>query len=1051
MARFFIDRPIFAWVVSILIMLLGGMAISQLPIAQYPDVAPSSVSISAFYSGASAEVVQNTVTSVIEQQLNGIDNLLYINSSSSDGSSNITLTFEPGTNPDTAAVQVQNKMQLATASLPQTVQQQGVTVTKRSGSFIVIFTLSSTDGRMDSFQLGNYLASSVLDQIRRVPGVGEASMFGTEQGMRIWLDPQKLQGYAMTPGDVTSAISSQNTNISVGKLGDVPAPAGQQLAITLKGRSTLSTVPEFENILLRVNSDGSRVLLRDVARVELGGQNYSSKAFASGRPSAAIAVRLAPSANAMATVTAVRAKVAELQRFFPAGVRVDYPVDLSKFVRISIEEVVKTLIEAVALVFLVLYLFLQNFRATLIPTIVVPVALLGTFAAMYAFGFSINVLTMFGLVLAIGILVDDAIVVVENVERIMSEEGLSPREATRKAMGQITGALIGITLVLTAVFIPMAFFTGSVGAIYRQFSLSLVASMLFSVFLAMSLTPALCASLLTPVEKGHKVARKGFFGWFNRGFASSAKGYQGLVARILNKTGRAMIAYVAILIALGWIFLRLPTSFLPEEDQGMFMTSIQLPVGATQERALAVIKQVEDYYARQPEVAMTMAVAGFGMGGGGQNTGMCFTNLKDWDERKGVDHRAQTLINRAARDLSTIKDAVIFPMNVPVIMGLGDASGFDMQLQDLSGLGHDKLLEARDQLLALAAKDPRLARVRMQGMEDQSQIAVIIDETKAAALGVALSDVNSALSTGFGSAYVNNFVNGNRIQRVIVQLDAQFRQTLDDVGRLYVRNSKGRMVPLASFTKLSWTKGSPTLQRYNGFPSIEIVGSPAPGVSTGDSMLAMEELAAQLPNGIGYQWTSASYQERLSGSQAPLLYALSLIVVFLSLAALYESWSIPLAVLLVVPLGVLGALLATQIHGLSNDVYFKVGFLTIIGLSAKNAILIIEFAKEAMEQGKGLIEATLEAVHLRLRPILMTSFAFILGVLPLALASGASSASQNAVGTGVVGGMISATVLGVLFVPVFFVVVRRVCKYKPKPVSSPVVHVDDAKGGAAHE
>jgi multidrug efflux pump len=1047
MARFFIDRPIFAWVVAILIMVLGTLSIARLPVAQYPSVAPPSISVSANYAGASAETLQDTVTSVIEQQLNGIDNLLYMTSSSdASGNASVTLFFQPGTNPDVAQVQVQNKVQLATPSLPQTVQQQGITVAKATRNFMMFFTLSTPDGSMDEIALGNYIAASVLDPIRRVSGVGEAMMFGTQYAMRIWLNPDKLNSFGMGASDVVEAIQSQNTQVPVGQLGGRPSVAGQQINVILQGRSTLRSVPEFEKILLRVNSDGSRVILSDVARVELGGQDYSTQARVKGYPSSAVAIKLSPSANALKTAVAVRAKVDYLKRFFPPGVEVNFPLDTSTFVRISVEEVVKTLLEAVGLVFLVMYLFLQNFRATLIPTIVVPVALLGTFITMTAFGYSINVLTMFGMVLAIGMLVDDAIVVVENVERIMSEEGLSPVEATRKAMGQITGALIGITLVLTAVFIPMAFFGGSVGAIYRQFSLSLVSSMLFSVFLAMSLTPALCATLLEPVEKGHKHVKRGFFGWFNRGFAKGTTGYQSWVGAILKNKTAAVVAYLAVVGAVGILYMRMPSSFLPEEDQGYFLTNIQLPVGATQARTLEVLKQVEEYYLKQPEIESFITVAGFSFNGRGQNSALSFIRLKDWDERKGADHRVQAVIRRAFGRFMTIKDAVIYPINPPAISELGNSAGFDFQLQDLAGLGHKALLDARDQLFAMAAKNPKVTGLRMQGLEDAAQVKIILDEDKATTLGLSLGDVNSTLQTCFGSSYVNNFVNGSRVQRVIVQLDAPFRMKPDDINKMFIRNNKGTMVPLSAFTTTKWIYGAPQLQRYNGFPSINIVGTAPPGQSTGDAMLAMEELAAKLPAGIGYEWSGQSYEERLSGSQAPLLYGLSILVVFLCLAALYESWSIPVAVLLVVPLGVVGALIAASLRGLPNDVYFKVGLLTTVGLATKNAILIIEYAKSLQEEGKGLLEATLEAVHLRLRPILMTSFAFILGVLPLVLSTGAGSASQNAIGTGVAGGMLSATILAIFLVPVFYVIIRRVF---PGGHSRKVVHESITPGSEA--
>ncbi len=1052
MAKFFIDRPVFAWVISILIMLMGGLAIVKLPIAQYPNIAPPSVSVTARYSGASAEVLQDSVTSVIEQQLNGIDDLLYLSSTSeSSGISTITLYFQPGTNPDIAQVQVQNKLQLAMPNLPSTVQQQGVTVAKATRNFLMFFTISTTDGSMDEIELGNYIAANVLDPIRRVTGVGEALQFGTQSAMRIWTDPHKLNSLGLDANDVLNAVQTQNSQVPVGQLGARPAIQGQQLNITLQGQSTLRTPKQFGDIILRVNPDGSRVRLSDVARVELGGQDYSSQARINSRPSSAVAIKLSPTANALATAEAVRAKVKELAKFFPKGVRVDYPYDSSTFVQISIEEVAVTLIEAIGLVFLVIYLFLQNLRATLIPTIVVPVALLGTFATMYGLGYSINVLTMFGMVLAIGLLVDDAIVVVENVERIMSQEGLSPREATRKAMGQITGALIGITLVLTSVFVPMAFFGGSVGAIYRQFSMAMISSMLFSVFLAMSLTPALCATLLAPIPKGHHHAKGGFFGWFNRGFSASTNEYQRLVERILRHLPPNIVAYLAILAAVGFLYVRLPASFLPEEDQGYFITSIQLPVGATQERTIAVLKQVEEYYLKQSEIDSLITVAGFSFNGRGQNAAIAFVRLKDWDKRPGRDHSVQAVIGRAFAALGAIKDAIIYPINPPPIAELGNATGFDFQLEDQANLGHEKLMQARNQLLGMAMKNPNIANVRPQGMEDIPQMRIDIDQDKAAALGVALADINTTLQTQFGSAYVNNFINGNRVQQVLVQLDAPFRMLPDDIGKVYVRNSTGKMVPLKAFATLHWTYGSPRLERYNGFPSMEIVGAAPRGKSSGEAMAAMEEMAKQLPAGIGFEWTGQSYEERLSGSQAPALYALSLLVVFLCLAALYESWAIPLSAMLVVPLGVLGALLAVYLRGLPNDVYFKVGLLTTIGLSTKNAILIIEFAKSLQSQGKGLIEATLEAVHLRLRPILMTSFAFILGVLPLMFSTGAGSASRQTIGTGVAGGMLSATLLAIFMVPVFYVVVRRIFKARPSVHDLAVAEAEKAKQDSHHE
>ncbi|WAC19614.1 efflux RND transporter permease subunit [Luteolibacter sp. SL250] len=1027
MAHFFIDRPVFAWVVSILISLLGIISITRLPVAQYPAVAPPSISITANYAGASAETLSDTVTSVIEQQLNGIDNLMYMTSASdANGVATITLYFKPGTNPDTAQVQVQNKVQLATPSLPQTVQQQGVVVAKATRNFMMFIALTTDDGSMDAIALGNYLAASVLDPLRRVQGVGEVIQFGTQYAMRIWLDPDKLNSYKLTPGDVNAAVAAQNTQVPVGQLGQLPAVEGQQLNVILQGRATLREVDEFKNIVLRVNTDGSRVYLKDVARVEMGGQDYTIKANIDGKPTGAGAIKLSPTANALDTADAVRAEIERLSEFFPPGVKVVFPLDTSTFVKISVKEVIKTLIEAIILVFLVMYLFLQNFRATLIPTLVVPVALLGTCALMAAFGFSINVLTMFGMVLAIGILVDDAIVVVENVERIMSEEGLPAKEATRKAMGQITGALIGITLVLTAVFLPMAFFGGSVGAIYKQFTMSMVSCMVFSIFLALTLTPALCATLLKKVEAGHHHEKKGFFGWFNRTFDRATNRYQKWVGGLVRHTIIGLLAFGLVIFGVVHFYQKMPSSFLPEEDQGYFLTLFTLPVGATDARTQEVLRQAEEYLAKQPEVEHYFTVAGFSFAGRAQNSGLAFIRLKPWEERPGKDHRAQAVIQRALAGFGGIKDAIVFPLNPPAIPELGTSSGFDFWLQDLGGVGHEKLMEAQGQLLGMAAGSDKLQMVRPQGLADVAQMKIELDQDKASALGVSLADINTTMQTAFGSAYVNNFVNGPRVQRVIVMLDAQFRMTPEDIGKVFVRNKDGGMVPLSSVTKIDWSYGSPQLQRYNGVPAVNIVGSAAAGLSSGDAMNQMEEMAKKLPPGLGYEWSGQSLEEKVSGNQAPILYAVSILVVFLCLAALYESWSIPAAVMMVVPLGIIGALGAATLRGLENDVYFKVGLLTTVGLSTKNAILIIEFALDLMKEGKGLIDATLEAVKLRLRPILMTSMAFVLGVVPLVISSGAGSASQNAIGTGVAGGMISGTVLAVFLVPVFFVVVMKI-------------------------
>ena len=1028
MAHFFIDRPVFAWVVALFILLAGAISITRLPIAQYPTIAPPSIVVTAIYPGASAKTLDASVTSIIEQEMNGADGLQYMESQSeANGQAQITVTFTPNTNPDLAAVDVQNRLKRVESRLPQAVIQQGVQVSKARSNFLLFITLSDTDGRLDPVALGDYLSRNVLNDIKRVPGVGNATLFGTEHAMRIWIDPAKLVGFKLTPADVATAIRSQNAQVASGTLGDLPSPDMQQITAPIVVNGQLGSPEEFGNIVLRAAPSGGIVRLRDVARIEIGGQTYATAARLNGKPTSAIGVLLTPTANALETAKAVRAKMNELSRYFPAGVRYDIPYDTSLFVQISIEEVVKTLLEAVVLVFLVMYLFLQNIRYTLIPTIVVPVALLGTFATMLAFGFSINVLTMFGMVLAIGILVDDAIVVVENVERIMSEEGLSPRDATRKAMGQITGAIVGITLVLVAVFIPMAFFGGAVGAIYRQFSLSMVSSMLFSALLALSLTPALCATILKPVKAGHHHEKSGFFGWFNRGFHRTADNYQSLVARILRKTGRYMLIYGLIVACATLLYLRLPTSFLPSEDQGYIITNVQLPPGASANRTTQVLEQAENYYRQQPGVARTVAVRGFSFSGSGQNAGIIFTPLKDWSER-GAGQAAADIVARAFGALSPIKDAILFPVNPPPIRELGNASGFTFRLQDRGGLGHEALLAARNQLLGMAAKSPVLRGVRPEGLEDTPQLQLDIDRDKANTLGVSFADISSALSNALGSSYLNDFPSQGRQQRVILQADAPQRLQPEDLLNLQVRNAQGDMVSLSSFVSLRWISGPVQLIRYNGYPAVRISGEAAPGRSTGEAMAEMEKLAAQLPAGFGFEWTAGSLEEQTSGAQAPALFALSLIAVFLVLAALYESTSIPIAVMLVVPLGVIGALLGATLRDMPNDVYFKVGLIAIIGLSAKNAILIVEFAKDLQAQGKSAIDATLEAVHLRFRPILMTSFAFILGVLPLVIATGAGSASQRAIGTGVMGGMITATALAVFLVPVFFVVVRRFFK-----------------------
>lgn len=1028
MARFFIDRPIFAWVIAIVIMLAGALSIMRLPISQYPEIAPPSVQITSKYPGASAKTIEDSVTQIIEQNMNGLDNLLYMNSqSSSTGQVTITLTFEAGTDPDIAQVQVQNKLQQALSLLPEEVQDEGVQVTKSNSTFLMIVGLISEDGSMDKNDLSDFMVSTLRDPLSRTRGVGSIRIFGSQYAMRIWLDPHKLNSYQLTPVDIKAAIQAQNNQVAVGDLGGTPSTAGTQVNASMMAQTKMSSPEQFAQILLKVNSDGSQIRLRDVARVEIGGETYDSLTTFNGMPASGMAIMLATGANALDTAKAVRDKLADLQPYFPAGVSVVYPYDTTTFIKISIEEVAHTLVEAIILVFLVMYLFLQNFRATLIPTIAVPVVLLGTFGVMAAFGFSINTLTMFGLVLAIGLLVDDAIVVVENVERIMAEEGLSPLEATRKSMDQITGALIGIALVLSAVFVPMAFFGGSTGAIYRQFSLTIVSAMVLSVLVALILTPALCATLLKPVKKGHHEQKRGFFGWFNRTFERSADGYRNSVAYVLKRTGRFGLIYLLLIGGMAFLFTKLPTSFLPEEDQGVFLTMVQLPTGATQERTQAILNQVRDHYLvkEKENVKSAFTVAGFSFAGTGQNMGMVFAQLRDWSERKRPEQSVSGVIQRAMGIFMQIKEAQVFAFNLPSIPALGTSTGFDFFLQDRAGLGHEKLIEARNMLLGLAAKNPNLTRVRPNGMEDTPQYNVDIDFEKAMALGVTVSDINTTLSTAWGSSYVNDFVHQGRVKKVYVQADAPYRMQPKDLDHWYVRNANGEMVPFSTFSSGHWSFGSPRLERFNGNSAVEIVGEAAPGKSSGDAMTLIGDLVAQLPAGIGYEWTGASFQEQQAGAQAPALYAISILVVFLCLAALYESWSVPFSVILAVPLGVLGALSAAYFRGMENDVYFQVGLLTTIGLSAKNAILIVEFAKRRYDKGRDLVEATVKACRLRLRPILMTSLAFMLGVLPLAISSGAGANSRHAIGTGVLGGMLSATVLAIFFIPLFFVVVLR--------------------------
>ncbi|PLY01759.1 MAG: hydrophobe/amphiphile efflux-1 family RND transporter [Desulfuromonas sp.] len=1032
MARFFIDRPIFAWVIAIITMLGGLLAIKTLPVSQYPRIAPPQISINATYPGASAQTVQDTVTQVIEQKLNGIDNLLYMSSTSeSSGALSISLTFKAGTDPNLAQVQVQNKLQLAVPLLPQVVQQQGISVVKSTRNFLMIAAFVSEDGSMTRYDLSDYAVSNVQDIISRVQGVGEVTMFGSQNAMRIWLNPDQLKKYAMTPADVTSALKAQNAQVSAGQLGGLPAVEGQQLNAAVTVRTLLQTPEEFAAIVLRTGADGSSVRLDDVARIEVGTERYGTKARFNGNPAAGLAIRLASDANALDTAERVKDKLAELSEFFPAGMKVVYPYDTSPFVKISIEEVVRTLIEAVFLVFVVMFVFLQNFRATLIPTIAVPVVLLGTFGVLSAAGYSINTLTMFAMVLAIGLLVDDAIVVVENVERIMSEEGLSPRQATIKSMSQITGALWGIALVLSAVFVPMAFFGGSTGVIYRQFSITIVSAMILSVLTAMILTPALCATLLKPVPKGHRAADSGWFRWFFRGFNKSfdwgVSKYQGVVGHMLRKSLRYLVIYGAIVAVMAYYFIQMPTSFLPEEDQGFIICSVQLPAGATETRTLQILEQIEDHFLNKDNAAVDslISVAGFSFAGQGQNMGLAFVKLKDWDLRKTPELRAPAVAGRAMGAFSQYRDALAFAFVPPAVLELGTAGGFDFQLQDRGGLGHAQLMAARNQLLGMAAQNPNLVAVRPNGQDDTPQYRVKVDDVRAGALGISQADINSVISTAWGSSYVNDFIQDGRVKRVYVQGDAPFRMQPEDINRWYVRNGNGEMVPFSAFSTGVWNYASPRLERYNGMPSRNIKGQAAPGLSSGLAMDEMEKIAAQLPAGIGFEWTGLSYEERLAGAQAPALYAISLLVVFLCLAALYESWVVPISVMLVVPLGVVGAVLAATSRGYANDIYFQIAILTTIGLSSKNAILIVEFAKEQMEQGMGLIEATLEGARLRLRPILMTSLAFFFGVLPLALNKGAGSGAQNAMGTAVNGGMVTATVLAIFLVPVFFVVIRR--------------------------
>ena len=1040
MARFFIDRPIFAWVIAIIIMLAGMLALMRLPISMYPEVAPPAVEITASYPGASAKVVEDSVTQIIEQNMKGLDGLLYFSSNSSaNGRATITLTFASGTDPDIAQVQVQNKLQLAMPLLPQSVQQQGVNVAKSSSGFLQVVGFVSEDGSMDANDIADYVGSTIVDPMSRVPGVGNIQVFGGKYAMRIWLDPDRLHTYKLSVDEIVAAVRAQNAQVAIGQLGGAPSVAGQQLNATINAQERLQTPEQFRDIIVRSSAQGGELRLGDVARVELGAETYDFVTRYNGKPSTGIAITLATGANALDTAEGVKQTLAQLEQDFPPGLRAVIPFDTTPFVKVSIKGVVKTLLEAIVLVFLVMYLFLQNFRATLIPTIAVPVVLLGTFGVLAALGFSINMLTMFAMVLAIGLLVDDAIVVVENVERIMAEEGLSPLEATRKSMDQITGALVGIGLVISAVFVPMAFMDGSTGVIYRQFSATIVSAMLLSVLVAIVLTPALCATMLKPLPKGeHHVTHSGllgrFFGWFNRFFDNSSAKYQRGVRGILGRPGRFMAVFAALAVVMGVLFVRLPSSFLPNEDQGILMALVSTPVGATQERTLESIAKLENHFLENESelVESVFSVQGFSFAGMGQNAGMAFIKLKDWEERKEPDQTVGAVAGRAMPALMQIKDAFIFAFPPPAMPELGIGAGYSFFLKDMTGQGHDALINARNQLLGMAGQSDMLANVRPNGQDDTPQLRLDIDPAKAGAHGLSMAAINSTLSAAWGSSYIDDFIDRGRVKRVFVQADKEFRMTPEDFQRWSVKNAAGQMVPFSAFATYHWDYGSPRLERYNGVSAVEIQGEPAPGVASGDAMNEIEKLASQLPPGFAIEWTALSFQERAAGNQTTLLYALSLLIVFLCLAALYESWSVPTAVMLVAPLGILGAVLANTLRGMERDIYFQVAMLTTVGLTSKNAILIVEFAKENVEKGADLIEATMHAVRDRLRPIIMTSLAFGLGVLPLAIAGGAGSGAQRAIGTGVLGGMLAGTILGVFFIPLFYVVVNRLFNRKKK-------------------
>jgi len=1044
LSKFFLKRPVFAWVIAIVMMVLGGLAIYNLPISQYPPIAPPSIAIDSFYPGASAETVENSVTQIIEQKMTGFDDMLYLSGTSdSAGVSRIELTFRPGTDPDLAWAKVQNKLQLAMASLPEVVQRSGVKVSKSTRNYLMIVGLISEDGSMDGNDLRDYAQSNLEKVLARVSGVGEVENFGSQYAMRVWLNPDKLTDYHLTVEDVILALRAYNVEVSAGQFGGTPAVEGQRLNVSIIVQSLLKTPDEFAAIPLRTNPDGSIVRVKDVGRTELGTEFYDVQAFYNGKPSAAMAIRQAPGANALDTADAVKKKLAEMSRYFPPGMKVVYPYDTTPFVRVAINEVVKTLFEAILLVFLVMFVFMGNIRATLIPTIAVPVVILGTFAVLGLFGFSINMLTMFAMVLAIGLLVDDAIVVVENVERIMREEGLSPREATAKSMNQITSALIGIGLVLSAVFGPMAFFGGSTGVIYRQFSVTIAAAMLLSVVVALILTPVLCASLLKPAPKGHVPAENAiwflrpFFLWFDRFFFRVRDWYVKLVGHALSRKLRYLMVFVLIVAGLGFLLMRMPTSYLPDEDQGILLAQILMPTGTTLEQTQAVADEVQRYFQENEKDAVEscMTIAGIGFSGRAQNNGMVFAKLKDWKLRDRRDLRVKAIAGRAMMAFSRMRNAMVFAFPPPAVIELGNARGVDFQLMDRGGLGHAALMNARNQLLGMAAQDRRLVNVRPNGMEDVPEFRVDVDWEKAGALGLPINSIHNTISAAFGSAYVNDFIQAGRVKRVYVQADAPYRMLPSDLEKLYVRNTAGNMVPFSSFASSRWTTGSPRLERFNGFPSLNIWGEPAPGRSSGEAMQAMEEITAKLPQGIGFDWTGLSYQERMARAQTAPLYAFSILVIFLCLAALYESWPIPLAILLVLPLGVIGGVIASTLRGLPNDVYFQIGLLTTLGLTTKNAILIVQFAKARVEEGMGLIEATLEGSKLRLRPIVMTSLAFGFGVLPLALNTGAGAGAMNAIGTSVLGGMVTGTILVVVFAPLFYVLIEKPFGKKKKQIN----------------